>query len=176
MIPPFGFFVRAADPFPLELDLLLAIVLFAVPVVFAPPDAVRLPAPPLFVAVEVFEPPERDAVADLAAPAFEPAFFDVPGDFDAPVLLAPLLFEAVLLLDPPVFDEADFLLPWLDFDDDPDLADVVLPVDFEVVFAVAIFGVSPDFIELNNERCGLNAASKIYGAGSPYVCILPYFA
>ena len=72
----------------------------------APPDAVRFAVPPLFVAVEVFEPPEREAATDFAAPAFEPDFLAVPGDFEAPVLLAAELFEAELLLEPPVFEVA----------------------------------------------------------------------
>jgi hypothetical protein len=118
MMPPSVFFDRVDVPFPFDFDLPLAAVFFAVPVVLvppadclAPPEAVRLPAPPLFAAVDVFEPPEREAVADLAAPAFEPAFLAVPVDLEAPVLLVAELFEAALLFEPPVFDVADLLPP-----------------------------------------------------------------
>ena len=118
MIPPFDLFDRPDDPLPPDFDLPLAVVFRAVPVALvpdadclAPPDAVRLPAPPLLVAVEVLEPPDRDAVADLAAPAFEPAFLAVPGDFEAPVLLVEELLDPVLLFEPAVFDVAAFPPP-----------------------------------------------------------------
>ena len=116
MIPPFALFDRLDDP--VDFDIPLGLVFRAVPVDFvppadclAPPDAVRFPAPPLFVAVDVFDPPDREAAADLAAPAFEPAFLVVPGVLEAPVLPAPELFDAALLFEPPVFDAADLLPP-----------------------------------------------------------------
>jgi hypothetical protein len=37
---------------------------------------------------------------------------------EAPVLLAPELREVELFLEPPVFAEADLLLPWLDLEED----------------------------------------------------------
>jgi hypothetical protein len=120
MIPPFpfAFFDPTVGRLPFNSDLLLAAAFFVVPVTFfrladclAPPEAVRLPAPPLFVAVDVLEPPEREAVADFAAPAFDPAFLAVLADLEAPVLLVPELLEVALLFEPPVVDVADLLLP-----------------------------------------------------------------
>ena len=78
---------------------------------FAPPDAVRLPAAPLLVPVEVLDPPRFDAVLDDAVVRFEVAFLAVPADFEAPVRLALELFEFALFFDPPVFDVADLLPP-----------------------------------------------------------------
>ena len=128
-IPPLFFLAGVPEPLPDEAllplpeDFLAAVVLVpverAVPLDrLAPPDAVRLPAPPLFVAVEVFEPPDFEAVAERAVEAFEPAFLFVPVDLDAPLLVIPELFEVELLLEPPVFAVADFLPPWLDLEVD----------------------------------------------------------
>ena len=85
---------------------------------FAPPDAVRLPAAPLLVAVEVFEPPDFEAFADLEVVAFEADFLLVPAELDAPVLLVPELREVELFFELPVFAAADLFPPWLDLEDD----------------------------------------------------------
>ena len=84
----------------------------------APPAAVRLPAAPLLVAVDVFEPPDFDALVERAVEDLEAAFLLVPADLDAPVLLVPELLDVELFFEPPVFAEADLLPPWLDPDDD----------------------------------------------------------
>ena len=183
MIPPLAFFERLDDRFPFDFDLPPAVVFLEVSAALlppadclAPPEAVRFPAPPLFVAVEVFEPPVREAAADLAAPTFEPAFLAVPGDFDAPVLLVPELFDAALLFEPPVFDVADLVPPWLDLDEEPDFADVFLPDDLDELFAVAIFIYLHRMTLFKQRSSGYTAANEIYVGGSKGVCILPYFA
>ena len=107
---------RVGEPFPFDLP--RAAVFLAPPLdlappadCLAPPDAVRLPAPPLFVAVDVFEPPDREEVADFAAAALVLAFLAVPGDFEAPVLLALDDLDAELLFAPPVLEVADLFPP-----------------------------------------------------------------
>jgi hypothetical protein len=102
---------------------------------------------------------------------FEPAFFAVPADFDAPVLLIAELFEVAVFFAPPVFAVAERFPPWFDIEADldadffavPDFAAAFLPEpvfdppfaeresevdrDFLLVelFAVAIVFVSKDF-------------------------------
>jgi hypothetical protein len=159
MIPPS--FDRASDPLPDDLALPFEEVFLAVarplpadfdtPLdCFAPPDAVRLPAAPLFVPVEVLEPPDLEAAADLAVPPFDPADFVVPAVLEAPVLLIPELLDEELLFEPPVFAVPDLEPPWLDDEDDfaagPDLdpplfepePSVDLDLVFDELFAVAI--------------------------------------
>lgn len=129
IIPPSLFLVLDLAPFPEDLDLAAGAVFLeevawvpvdlAVPLdCFAPPDVVRLPAAPLLVAVEVFEPPDFEAVADLEVVAFEADFLLVPADLDAPVLLVPELREVELFFELPVFAVADLFPPWLDFKGD----------------------------------------------------------
>ena len=127
--PPSFFLPFALTPLPADLVLpegavfLEEVVWFpvdlAVPLdCFALPAAVRLPAAPLLVAVEVFEPPDIDAVADRADEVLEAVFLLVPADLEAPVLLVPELLEVELLVEPPVFAEADLFPPWLDLEED----------------------------------------------------------
>lgn len=78
---------------------------------FAPPDAVRFPAAPLLVPVDVLDPPRAEAVEALAVPPLEPDLFAVVEVFDAPVLELLELFAAELLFEPPVFAVADLPLP-----------------------------------------------------------------
>jgi hypothetical protein len=82
----------------------------------APPEAVRFPAAPLLVPVELLDPPRAEDVEALAVPPFEPALLAAVDVFDAPVLELLELFAPELLLEPPVFAVADLPLP-LDFED-----------------------------------------------------------
>ena len=159
IIPPPVFFDFAADPLPEVLPRPFDVVFFCddelaradlTPLLFeffAPPDAVRLPAAPLFVPVEDFDPPEFDAVVERAVELLVAAFVEVPADLEAPVLLADELFVPALFLDPPVDAVPDLFPPWLDLDDDFDPeSDFFAPpfdaVDLDELFAVAISCIS----------------------------------
>lgn len=113
----------------------------------APPDAVRFPAAPLLVPVEVLEPPDFEEVADRAADDFDAAFLAVPADFEAPVLLAVELFDVAPFREPPVDAVPDLFPPCVDFDEDFELevdffAPPLTAADLDELFAVAISFIS----------------------------------
>lgn len=163
MIPPL--LLREFDRLPEAFDFPFEVVFLAVARLLpadletpldclAPPDAVRLPAAPLLVPVEVFEPPDLEADADLEVPPLDPAVLPLAGVLEAPVLLIPELLDEELLFEPPVFAVPDLLPPWLvDEDDfaagddfDPPLFEPEPAVDLDLVvdvlFAVAIINFS----------------------------------
>jgi hypothetical protein len=95
---------------------------------FAPPEAVRFPAAPLLVPVELLDPPRAEDVEALAVPPFEPALLAAVDVFDAPVLELLELFAPELLLEPPVVA----------------VADLPLPLDFEAGFEAVVFLLATD--------------------------------
>ena len=194
MIPPLFFLVREPELSPAEV-LLPSPDDFPDPVLFvpvdlafpldclAPPDAVRLPAAPLLVAVEVFEPPDFEAVTERTVEVFDPAFLLVPADVDAPVLLVPELFEVELLFEPPVFAVADLFPPWLDLEDDLVAEADRDPVPFEAddpdfafveLFAAAICGPSK-YVEFEHDlsRRSLDLKYKFSYRQTSVFCLTP---
>lgn len=74
---------------------------------FAPPEEVLFPAPPLFVAVDVFDPPEVEERVAFAAVFFEAADLDLVSEVEAPVLEEDDDFPLLLFTELPVFAVAD---------------------------------------------------------------------
>jgi len=128
------------------------------PACFAPPAAVRLPAPPLLVAVDVFDPPRFDEVVALATVFFDADFFDFVSAVEAPVLEELEDFAFVLFLELPVFAVEDLEL-FSDLLDAPFPEAVVFPAErfaaLEGVFLLVVFGIPVSYRckLLNSFRC-----------------------
>jgi hypothetical protein len=123
---------------------------------FAPPEAVRFPAAPLFVPVDVLDPPRADAVEAFEVPPLDVAFLAVVAIFDAPVLELLELFAPELLFDPPVFPVEDLLFP-LAFEAVLEAAVFLFATD-----DAAVFGFLPDPLPVPEDLVVVAVAMSIY--------------